>query len=71
MEAIRENLIECDYCEFVIPNTNEDKSIYEDISKYLDVPCPNCGENLLTYDEWVSDMIVQEVTKLYENEYKC
>jgi len=67
MEATRENLIECNFCEFVIPNPDVNKSINEDISKYIDNPCPNCGENLLTESEYESDNIEKEILNMYEN----
>ena len=46
----QEHLIVCDYCEFKIPNKTGDPN--EDISMYINVGCPLCGENLLTENDY-------------------
>ena len=51
IESYHENSIECDnpQCDFVIPNETEDPNA--PLDKYLNQPCPKCGENLLTEDD--------------------
>jgi len=48
IEMSIENSIQCDNkkCNFVIKSQTGDP--HEDISMYVNVPCPKCGENLLT-----------------------
>jgi ssDNA-binding Zn-finger/Zn-ribbon topoisomerase 1 len=48
IDVKNEILIECDNpnCDYNIPN--ETKKFDEDISSYVNAPCPKCGENLLT-----------------------
>ena len=48
IEASQEFLIVCDNprCDYKIENPTKDPN--EDTSQYVDVPCPKCGENLLT-----------------------
>lgn len=55
IEVSQENAVVCDNvnCDFAIQNKNTD----EDIRRYINVPCPKCGENLLTkedYLQWVA-----------------
>jgi len=54
IETTQENSIECDnpLCDYVISNETEDPNA--PLDKYLNVPCPKCGENLLTYDDLVA-----------------
>jgi hypothetical protein len=51
IETHQENSIECDnpLCDFVILNETEDPNA--PIDKYLNQPCPKCGENLLTQED--------------------
>lgn len=61
IETTQENSIECDnpLCDFVIPNESQDPN--EPMDKYLNQPCPECGENLLTQedlDSYISAMKV-------------
>jgi len=46
----QENLIECDNCDFVIPN--EDPRNPGDGKEYINKPYPKCGENLLTQEDY-------------------
>ncbi len=52
IEVYQENLIECDnhLCNYVVKN--ETGNINIDSEEYIDMPCPNCGENLLTYQDY-------------------
>ena len=51
IETTQENTIECDNlsCDFEIPNESEDPNA--PLDKYLNQPCPKCGENLLTKED--------------------
>lgn len=46
----QENLIECDNCDYVIPNP--DGCVGADLKGYVDKPCPKCGANLLTKEDY-------------------
>ncbi len=52
IEITQETLIQCDnpLCDYVIKN--ETKDINADISMYINKPCPKCGENLLTEEDY-------------------
>ena len=47
MEIKQENIIECDYCPYVVKNDGITK-----LSEFIDKPCPNCGHNLLTQKDY-------------------
>lgn len=51
IEMEQENLVECDNprCDFKVKNESGDP--YVNIDEYLNVPCPKCGENLLTEED--------------------
>lgn len=51
IELEQEFLVECDnpLCDHKVKNETGDP--YADIDLYLNVPCPKCGENLLTEDD--------------------
>jgi len=56
-DTTNENLVVCDnpVCDFHIPYKGCDK----DLSHYINVPCPDCGENLLTradYNNYIALM---------------
>lgn len=56
IEAIQKDLIVCDNnsCDFkIVPTTGD---INEDISMYLNVECPKCGENLLTEEDYINSL---------------
>lgn len=58
IETIQENLIECDneQCDFTIPfNENNNELI-----KYIDIPCPQCGENLLTKEDFIMSLKIDK-----------
>lgn len=59
IEFTQEYLIECDHCEYKIMNVSKDPN--EDISAYVDRPCPWCRNNLLTkedYRQWLRTLRV-------------
>lgn len=53
IELEQEALIECDnpVCSYVIPNAEKDPNA--PIIQYLNQPCPECGENLLTEKDYL------------------
>lgn len=56
--------IKCDNddCDFV------DMSVkVEDYDKWLNKPCPKCGENLLTEDDYKNTQLILEIVKLTNN----
>lgn len=42
------NGLKCDYCDW-----KDETILYEEISNHLDTPCPKCGENILTEEQYV------------------
>lgn len=50
IEATTKNLVECDKCDYVVPNPTGD--INEPIWMYLGKPCPKCGHDLLTWKDY-------------------
>lgn len=60
IEVYQPNLIVCDNktCDFKIQNPTGD--INEDISSYINIPCPECGQNLLTEEDYLLAMKVQK-----------
>ena len=52
IEPIQKSLIVCDNkdCDYNIPYSNEGAS---SIVKYINMPCPKCGENLLTPQDYL------------------
>lgn len=61
IEGTQEHLIVCDHCNYKISNPTKDP--YEDISMYLGVKCPKCGEILLTLKDYVAHVKVLNVVK--------
>lgn len=49
IEATQEHLVVCDKCGYKVKNETGDP--WADIDKYLNKPCPECGENLLTAED--------------------
>lgn len=48
------SLIKCDNCSFKIESESEDlNESIKDIVQYLNEPCPDCGHNLLTFDDYM------------------
>jgi len=56
IEMRQEYSIVCDNkkCDYKIKNINEDPN--EDISCYLNMPCPKCSENLLTEQDYLQSL---------------
>jgi len=51
-EIEQETLIECDNpkCDYNIPNETKDPNV--ETKQYINMPCPKCGENLLTQKDY-------------------
>lgn len=58
IELEQENLIECDHCDFFIPN--DDPKNPGDSKEFLNASCPNCGENLLTERDYLISRTVED-----------
>lgn len=56
IEIHQEHSIVCDNkeCDYKIKSTTGDPN--EDISGYLNMPCPKCGENLLTEQDYLQSL---------------
>lgn len=54
-------MIVCDNvkCDFKIKNPTGDPN--EDSSMYLNMPCPKCGENLLTDEDYLLSLKVMKI----------
>lgn len=52
MEVKQEYTVVCDTdgCDYKVPNTSED--IITAMEAYIDKPCPSCGANLLTQEDF-------------------
>lgn len=61
IEMSQEYLIVCDNkeCDYKIENTTKDP--YVDTISYINAPCPKCGENLLTVEDYLS---VRKMTRI-------
>jgi predicted nucleic-acid-binding Zn-ribbon protein len=53
IEIQQENLIECDNknCDYVIKNPTKDPN--ENVKRFVNMPCPKCGDNLLTEKDYL------------------
>ena len=62
IETSRENLIVCDNkkCNYKIPYSEEGE---KECFKYVDQPCPCCGDNLLTVKDYIMDLKVTKTIK--------
>lgn len=56
IDMFQENLIVCDNltCDYVIPNPNPTGEVDNDLSEFINMPCPKCGDNLLKTDDYKS-----------------
>lgn len=56
IEMHQEHLVVCDNknCDFKVPNEIVDTNV--SIKQYLNVACPNCGENLLTEEDYLNSL---------------
>ncbi len=63
IEIHQEYSIVCDNkeCDFKIKSFTGDPN--QDISMYINVPCPMCGENLLTEDDYKLNMKILKAVK--------
>ena len=50
IEKRQESSVICDNkeCDFKVPYTDDDNLL-----KYINVPCPKCGQNLLTVEDYI------------------
>jgi hypothetical protein len=57
----QEYLVVCDntQCDFKVKNPTGDPN--EDISMYLNIPCPKCGKNLLTEEDYLQSLRVLKI----------
>lgn len=63
IEVKMANLIECDSCDYKIENPSGDPNI--DTAEYINVPCPKCGANLLTQEDYdLHNEIMKEINKV-------
>lgn len=55
IEKKRESLIECDNtdCDFTIPYSS---SLEKNMTQFIDMPCPKCGDNVLTKEDYILDL---------------
>ena len=51
-----EHLVECDNPECDYKVKNPTGSPFEDISSFVNMPCPKCGENLLTKEDYLQSL---------------
>jgi len=51
--------VKCDKCWWRDRDVNEKE--YKD---YVDKPCPNCGENLMTHEDYILAKIIMIISKL-------
>jgi hypothetical protein len=65
IEINQEYLIVCDnkQCDYKIKNPTGDSN--EDISRYLNMPCPKCSENLLTEQDYLQSIKVLKIVKWF------
>lgn len=56
IEMHQEYLVGCDNkeCDYKVKNESGDPN--EDISEFLNMPCPKCGENLLTEEDYLQSL---------------
>lgn len=51
--------LKCDYCDY-----KDDSIKREDYESCIDKPCPKCGENLLTLEDYNNVLILEQAIKL-------
>lgn len=68
IETSIKDLIVCDNpnCDFTIPSKTGDAN--EDIKRYVNVPCPKCGQNLLTEKDYLNSQKVMNIVN-FINKY--
>jgi predicted RNA-binding Zn-ribbon protein involved in translation (DUF1610 family) len=57
IEKAQDTLVVCDSCDYSVPHTGNDLPLI----MYVDEPCPKCGENLLTYKDYVQHQKLMRV----------
>lgn len=65
IEFTQENIIECDNksCDYIIKNPNPELESELTAYLYLNKPCPKCGENLFTEEDFISYIKLNKVIK--------
>ena len=68
IEVHQENEIVCDNpkCDYTVPNTTGNP--YIDSIQYVNKPCPKCGENLLTIEDYTTYNKTMKIIK-WVNKY--
>lgn len=68
IEMDSQNLIECDNlnCDYTVPTAPGDENIdsanHSRVVSFINKPCPECGENLLTIDDYKNyDVLLKTV----------
>lgn len=63
IEADQEFLITCDNptCDYTI--VNETRDWETETKQYINMPCPKCGENLLTQEDYDTSKMLQNMIK--------
>ena len=60
IEKEQDILINCDNpeCDYTVPYEDTSK---DDLSMFVNKPCPKCGENLLTIDDYLQHQTLMKV----------
>jgi ssDNA-binding Zn-finger/Zn-ribbon topoisomerase 1 len=60
IEVNQEDLVVCDNpkCDYKVPLTEENKN---ELLYYVDLPCPKCGQNLCTKEDFIQSEKVMDV----------
>lgn len=63
IDAYQEILIQCDNpkCNYKVKNITGDP--FTDVSEYLNKPCPKCGKNLLTEEDYRTSLRLGKLVK--------
>jgi hypothetical protein len=61
IEVTQESLIVCDNPECGYKVSGGD--FYADIKEYVNKPCPECGENLLTEQDYKDSVVIQKMVR--------
>lgn len=61
IEVSQEHSITCDNksCDYKIINEKKDPNVC--IAEYINMPCPECGENLLTEKDYIDSISLMKV----------
>lgn len=76
IEVSQEFIVECDNpsCDYKVENKEGTFTGMESYDEYLNKPCPKCGENLLTEEDYQTAKklfeIVEFLNDVFPDEYK-